>query len=303
MMFCWSIFFVSDWNFCLHFLRDYYHMWYNDQPPICGFRLQQKSKHTFKLRWTTSRVQSSHDSGTAELSMSWLNVRLWRACRDVSHTLFRRYTSTFEIWIWTIKRTNKPCSQVHSSTRIATSGLVIQRRTWNARWYHASVRPAHRQSLLQVPPHHSAQQRHWSRHPSSHILFSRHPSPHIDCVLSLPLPTHSDLLSSLPAHSDPHHQVFFCSSCLVCAFDTTNLACSSLVCCWCFGFCSCLLLVYMISWWWALWCMSVDIFSCLNAQLMVLAFCNVCCCVNGREKPVSRVLWSLFACLLSSLCL
>ena len=31
--------------------------------------------------------------------------------------------------------------------------------------------------------------------------------------------------------------------------------------------------------------MSVDIFSCLNAQLMVLAFCNVCCCVNGCEKP------------------
>ena len=35
------------------------------QPPICGFRLQYKSKHTFKRRWATSRGQPSHDSGTA----------------------------------------------------------------------------------------------------------------------------------------------------------------------------------------------------------------------------------------------
>ena len=94
----------------------------------------------------------------------------------------------------------------------------------------------HRRPIRQRDLGHVTSHMFFSRHPSPHIASSRHPSPHIP----------------ISRHPSPHilisrHQVVFCSSCLVCAFDTTNLAYSSLVCCLCCGFCSCLVLVYMIA--------------------------------------------------------
>ena len=201
-MFCWSIFFVSDWCFCLHFLRDYYHMRYNDPASDLRFSSAVQVK-------TYIQTQVSNFPRAAE-PRQWdglaINVVVERAALASMSRYQPDLAPPLHKHLWDLDLDDKQTTpaQVYSSIQIMTSWCLRACHTKKKLKCVATSRkctPCTSSTICtsSTTPF-CATTRLISTPLLTHSLLS--PPLPTHCVLSSTLPAHSDLSPPLPAHSD-----------------------------------------------------------------------------------------------------